>query len=81
MKLFEEKLMAEEGLQKTANKLIHVGNPIPFDMERFLVQLRRLMDAAYDNDDAICDAVADMVPTYHREGSSKDDPAYAAQYK
>ena len=80
-KLYEEKLMAEEGLQKTANKLIHVGNPIPFDMERFLVQLRRLMDAAYDNDDAICDAVADMVPTYHREGSSKDDPAYAAQYK
>lgn len=29
-KLFEEKLMAEEGLKKTKNKLIHIGCPIPF---------------------------------------------------
>ena len=26
-KLFEEKLMAEEGLKKTKNKLIHIGCP------------------------------------------------------
>ena len=30
-KLYEEKLMAEEGLTKTDNELIHVGKPIPFD--------------------------------------------------
>ena len=29
-KLYEEKLMAEEGLDKTPNKLIHIGHPIPF---------------------------------------------------
>lgn len=34
-KLFEEKLMAEEGLKKTKNKLIHIGCPIPFNTEQF----------------------------------------------
>ena len=67
-KLYEEKLMAEEGLKKTANKLIHIGCPIPFDEERFLSQLKNLMDAAYENDDAIRDAVAAMVPTYKPAG-------------
>ena len=50
-KLYEEKLMAEEGLQKTQNDLIHIGNPIPFDVDSFLVQLRELMFASYDNDE------------------------------
>ena len=64
-KLFEEKLMAEEGMEKTPNDLIHIGNPVPFDEDRFLYQLKALMDAAYENDDAIRDAVAAIVPTYH----------------
>lgn len=38
-KLFEEKLMAEEGLKKTQNDLIHIGCPIPFDIEIFLKDL------------------------------------------
>ena len=64
-KLYEEKLMAEEGMKKTANEMIHIGNPIPFDTDEFMEQLQRLMDAAYDNDATICDLVAEMVPTYH----------------
>lgn len=40
-KLFEEKLMAEEGLKKTKNKLIHIGCPIPFNTEQFLHQLMK----------------------------------------
>ena len=64
-KLFEEKLMAEEGMEKTPNDLIHIGNPVPFDEDRFLYQLKALMEAAYENDDAIRDAVAAIVPTYH----------------
>ena len=32
-KLYEEKLMAEEGLTKTDNDLIHIGKPIPFDTD------------------------------------------------
>ena len=75
-KLYEEKLMAEEGLQKTENALIHIGNPIPFNTDVFLVQLRRLMDAAYENDDTICQVVADMVPTYKPQLAGQRDTTY-----
>lgn len=75
-KLYEEKLMAEEGLQKTENALIHIGNPIPFDTDVFLQQLRRLMDAAYENDETICKVVADMVPTYHPQQAGQKDTVY-----
>ena len=77
-KLYEEKLMAEEGLQKTENALIHIGNPIPFDTDIFLVQLRRLMDAAYENDESICQVVADMVPTYRPQQAGQKDKVYEA---
>ncbi len=63
-KLYEEKLMKEEGLARTPNELIHIGKPILFDGEKFLSQLRRLMDAAYENDASIRAAVAEAVPTY-----------------
>ena len=64
-KLYEEKLMAEEGLRKTENDLIHIGAPIPFDIDIFLTQMRNLMRVAYSNKRTIEDTVADMVPTYH----------------
>lgn len=63
-KLYEDKLMAEEGLKRTPNKLIHIGNPIPFDTAEFRAQLEELMTAAYDNDDDIRTIVEKMVPTY-----------------
>ena len=47
-KLYEEKLMSEEGLKTTANELIHIGVPIPFDVDEFLGQLPVLMAAAYE---------------------------------
>ena len=46
-KLYEEKLMAEEGLTKTENELIHIGKPIPFDTELFLKQLEELAVVRY----------------------------------
>ena len=64
-KLFEEKLMAEEGLKKTKNKLIHIGCPIPFDIEEFLEQLEELLEAAYKNKDDIRERVKNVVTTYH----------------
>jgi len=65
-KLYEEKLMSEEGMRTTPNHLIHIGSPIPFDTDTFLQQLQMLMDAAYDGrDDEIRRLVADVVPTYH----------------
>ena len=64
-KLYEEKLMAEEGLRKTDNNLIHIGCPIPFDTDSFLQGMSKLMTAAYRNDKNIRARVADMVQTYH----------------
>ena len=64
-KLYEEKLMAEEGLKKTKNDLIHIGCPIPFDIEEFLDQLEELMEAAYKNRDDIRERVEKVVSTYH----------------
>ena len=69
-KLYEEKLMEEEGLRKTENKLIHIGSPIPFDTDAFLKDLRLLMYAAYENRQDIRDMVQRIVPTYH---PMKDD--------
>ena len=66
-KLYEEKLMAEEGLQKTENDLIHIGAPIPFDKEEFFRQLESLMIAAYNNKRNIEEMVSEMVPTYQLE--------------
>lgn len=63
-KLYEEKLMAEEGLKKTKNELIHIGCPIPFDIEEFLKQLDGLLEAAYKNKKDIRDRVQAMVSTY-----------------
>ena len=64
-KLYEEKLMAEEGLRKTDNKLIHIGSPIPFDTDVFLSQLEPLMERAYANREDIRETVEEMVSTYH----------------
>jgi FlaA1/EpsC-like NDP-sugar epimerase len=65
-KLFEEKLMSEEGMKTTPNHLIHIGSPIPFDTDEFLKELHVLMTAAYDGDDGnIRDLVAQTVGTYH----------------
>ena len=65
-KLYEEKLMAEEGLQKTDNDLVHIGKPIAFDEEMFLEQLEKLMETAYANKEKkIRGLVQEMVSTYH----------------
>lgn len=83
-KLYEEKLMAEEGLRNTPNRLIHIGCPIPFNMDTFLVQLQELMKACYENSDAIRDKVAAIVPTYHpagKNGCEEKGKAYEEQRK
>ena len=67
-KLYEEKLMAEEGLEKTENEKIHIGRPLKFDIDHFLDDLDDLMDAAYANSRDIKRLVAGMVNTYHQEG-------------
>ena len=71
-KLYEEKLMAEEGLQKTENDLIHIGKPIPFDTTVFLKQLEELAKASYENSEDIVEMVEKIVTTFHPAGKHPD---------
>ena len=80
-KLYEEKLMDEEGMQKTPNELIHIGSPIAFDTETFLKQLKELMKLAYENEDSVREMVARMVPTYKPENVGRKDDAYESQVR
>ena len=64
-KLYEEMLMNEEGLQETANKLIHIGKPIEMDDDWFLEKLHQLDLASRQESDHIREVVAEVVPTYH----------------
>ena len=81
-KLYEERLMDEEGLQKTSNELINIGSPIAFDEDKFIVQLRGLMEAAYEDRENIRELIAEVVPTYHpagRHGTEEKGEAYRQQ--
>lgn len=82
-KLYEEKLMSEEGMKTTPNRLIHVGKPIPFDEENFLKQIRELMLAAYaGNEQQIREMVMRIVSSYHpagKHGSEEKGAAFQAQ--
>jgi FlaA1/EpsC-like NDP-sugar epimerase len=66
-KLYEELLMDEEGMTKTANELIYIGHPIDMNDEQFRKQLEELKEKAYANDDHIEELVMKIVPTYHKE--------------
>lgn len=69
-KLYEELLMDEEGMQETANKMIHIGKPIEMDEKFFLRQLDRLSKAADNDSRMIKQLVKEIVPTY----VYKDEP-------
>lgn len=57
--------MKEEGMQETANKLIHIGKPIEMDDELFRQQLEQLNVASRGESEQIKTLVARIVPTYH----------------
>jgi len=64
-KLYEEKLMAEEGLEDTENSRIHIGKPLCFDVDTFLEKVDGLMEVAYKNKEGeIREMVKDIVETY-----------------
>ena len=66
-KLYEERLMAEEGLSKTANDMISVGKPISFNESTLFSDIGALVREAYTETDEIKDAVGKIVPTYKPE--------------
>ena len=64
-KLYEELLMAEEGLESTTNDLIFIGKPIELDDEKFLNQLDQLIHIAYQNRNTIKAEIEKVCDTYH----------------
>ena len=75
-KLYEELLMAEEGLGDTDNNMIHVGQPILIDEEEFERNLERLFVSAYDEQSDIKQMVASVVTTYRNETKEEDNEIY-----
>ncbi|MBE7078875.1 MAG: polysaccharide biosynthesis protein [Clostridiales bacterium] len=63
-KLYEERLMAEEGLQKTPNGLINIAKPIPLNEVSFWGALEKLREAVLTETDKMKEWVKVLVPTY-----------------
>lgn len=63
-KLYEELLMAEEGMTETANKLIHIGKPIEIDEMKFFIQLKELKELSKNEASDIRGLIQEIVPTY-----------------
>lgn len=62
-KLYEELLMDEEGLTKTDNQLIYIGQPITID-ESFTDSLFKLINASQNNNDNIKKLTTEVCNTY-----------------
>ncbi|MBQ2253020.1 MAG: polysaccharide biosynthesis protein, partial [Clostridia bacterium] len=70
-KLYEELLMSEEGMKKTDNAKIFIGQPIVIDRARFLGDLKDLSELVRSDDPKACDVMrllARAVDTYHPKG-------------
>ncbi|MBQ2719618.1 MAG: polysaccharide biosynthesis protein [Clostridia bacterium] len=63
-KLYEERLMAEEGMAKTANDQISIGRPLDIDEEKLSSTLERLAAAAAEDSPELRSLVRELVPTY-----------------
>ena len=65
-KLFEELLMAEEGLRSTEHNKIFIGKQIEVNGEEFIAKLKKIEIAAENNDkNAVVDELHDIVPTFY----------------
>jgi FlaA1/EpsC-like NDP-sugar epimerase len=67
-KLYEELLLDEEGMRKTKNKKIYIGNPIELNTENFYKQLDVLKTLAEQNNKKeIQKKLHDIVPTFKEQ--------------
>ncbi len=68
-KLYEERLMEEEGLQETENKKISIGKPLEID-ENLFDKIRDLLKEASDENKEMKELVHELVPTYKIDNRS-----------
>ena len=70
-KLYEERLMAEEGLKKTANDRISIGKPLEINEQQLFDALDVLYDEAYSESTRMKQLVHELVPTYKIDEQNK----------
>lgn len=63
-KLYEELLMAEEGLTATKHEKIFIGKPMNIDMDELKKELEKLRFIATGSNEGIIEFVKELVPTY-----------------
>ncbi|MCX8130849.1 MAG: polysaccharide biosynthesis protein [Clostridia bacterium] len=63
-KLYEELLMAEEGLQATKNNKIFVAQPVFTDLALLKREIDALKDVILANSDQVIEYIQNIVPTY-----------------
>ncbi|MDE6188849.1 MAG: polysaccharide biosynthesis protein [Clostridia bacterium] len=67
-KLFEELLMSEEGLKKTANEKIFVGQQMTLDVDKFTEELEKMRSICVTNDKrAVVEQLKTLVPTFKHD--------------
>ena len=72
-KLYEELLMNEEGLKKTAHSKIFVGSPIDITPDVLNEKLQKLQNAVPQDEDTIKRIISEVVPTYHCSEKAKKE--------
>ncbi len=71
-KLYEELLMSEEGLKKTGNNKIFIGQQTEVDVEKFDSQIEKLWEIAYSNNNEECvNTLAEIVTTFIRSDNKQ----------
>lgn len=66
-KLYEELLLAEEGMTKTPHEKIFVGKPSDIDFNSVFTQLEQFRESLIDMDDeCVKEKMVEFVPTYQR---------------
>ena len=71
-KLYEELLMSEEGLKKTGNNKIFIGQQTEVDVEKFESQRDHLREVAYSHNNAECvNTLAEIVTTFKRSDNKQ----------
>lgn len=63
-KLYEERLMEEEGLKKTENEKISIGKPLDIDEKKLFSRIELLVKQAEEETESMKDLVSELVPTY-----------------
>lgn len=83
-KLYEERLMETEGLRTTPNKLISICEPLDFDADRLIDNIKQLMGICYEQPEKVKEFVESIVSTYHpagKNGTTEKPKAYEEQIK